>query len=256
MSTPSTSGKVALRLRLPATSANLGPGFDAVAVALDFYLEVDASPGQEFSIIATGRDADRCARLEDNLILEAYKRLLMDHDRPLCHYPSACPTEFHLEWVAARRLPDAWPPLPWRSTSASWDGERIAFSKRPMPSKATRQRRRLLAGRLRCCSLRGKIRTCDAGCRSGRMARHRDASGRTAGHQQSARSAARQLLSCRRVSNLQSVSMLGLAFARAAAICCAWPCATAFTSLTGRPSVRCCRVAAAGGRSRNSGRGP
>jgi homoserine kinase len=83
MSTPSTSGKVALRLRLPATSANLGPGFDAVAVALDFYLEVDASPGQEFSIIATGRDADRCARLEDNLILEAYKRLLMDHDRPV-----------------------------------------------------------------------------------------------------------------------------------------------------------------------------
>ena len=30
------------RLRLPATSANLGPGFDAVAVALDFYLEIEA----------------------------------------------------------------------------------------------------------------------------------------------------------------------------------------------------------------------
>ena len=48
------SGKI--RLRLPATSANLGSGFDAVAVALDFYLEIDAEPAAEFSIAASGRD--------------------------------------------------------------------------------------------------------------------------------------------------------------------------------------------------------
>ena len=72
-----------LRLRLPATSANLGPGFDAVAVALDFYLEIEAEAAQEFSITATGRDADRCAQLEDNLILEAYKELLRSHKRPI-----------------------------------------------------------------------------------------------------------------------------------------------------------------------------
>jgi homoserine kinase len=65
-----------LSLKLPATSANLGPGFDAVAVALDFYLEIDAEPAADFSIEVTGRNADRCARLEDNLIIEAYKRLL------------------------------------------------------------------------------------------------------------------------------------------------------------------------------------
>jgi homoserine kinase len=76
-------GEGPIRLRLPATSANLGPGFDAVAVALDFHLEIDVSPAPEFSIIATGRDADRCARLEDNLIIEAYKRLLTDHGRPV-----------------------------------------------------------------------------------------------------------------------------------------------------------------------------
>jgi homoserine kinase len=70
-----------LRLRLPATSANLGPGFDAVAVALDFYLEIEAEPASEFSIAASGRNADRCARLEDNLILEAYKRLLRANQR-------------------------------------------------------------------------------------------------------------------------------------------------------------------------------
>jgi homoserine kinase len=72
-----------IRLRLPATSANLGPGFAAVAVALDFFLEIEAAAADEFSIAATGRDADRCARLEDNLILEAYKKLLRDHGRPV-----------------------------------------------------------------------------------------------------------------------------------------------------------------------------
>ncbi len=72
-----------IRLRLPATSANLGPGFDAVAVALDFALEIEASAAQEFSITATGRDADRCGRLNDNLILEVYKDLLSVHGRPV-----------------------------------------------------------------------------------------------------------------------------------------------------------------------------
>jgi homoserine kinase len=72
-----------LRLSLPATSANLGPGFDAVAIALDFYLELDATPAAEFSIDATGRNADRCGRLDDNLILETYKGLLVSNDRPI-----------------------------------------------------------------------------------------------------------------------------------------------------------------------------
>jgi homoserine kinase len=72
-----------VRLRLPATSANLGPGFDAVAVALDFFLEIEAEPANNFSITATGRDAARCARLDDNLILEAYKNLLRNHNREI-----------------------------------------------------------------------------------------------------------------------------------------------------------------------------
>jgi homoserine kinase len=71
------------RLRLPATSANLGPGFDAVAVALDFYLELEAEPAAEFSIAAAGRNADRCGRIEDNLILDTYKGILASNDRPI-----------------------------------------------------------------------------------------------------------------------------------------------------------------------------
>lgn len=70
-----------VHLKLPATSANLGPGFDALAVALDFFLEIEAEAAGEFSIAATGRNADRCGQVQDNLILEAYKKLLHDHDR-------------------------------------------------------------------------------------------------------------------------------------------------------------------------------
>lgn len=72
-----------LRLRLPATSANLGPGFDAAAIALDFYLEIEAEAADEFSIAATGLNADRCGRLEDNLVIETYKKMLAAAGRPV-----------------------------------------------------------------------------------------------------------------------------------------------------------------------------
>jgi homoserine kinase len=70
-----------MRLRLPATSANLGAGFDAAAVAFDFYLEIEAEAAGEFSIAATGRNREYIARLENNLILEIYKNLLTANGR-------------------------------------------------------------------------------------------------------------------------------------------------------------------------------
>ena len=74
-------GPSKLRLRLPATSANLGPGFDTAAVALDFYLHIEAEAASKFSIAATGRDAERCARREDNLVVDLYNKLLVENDR-------------------------------------------------------------------------------------------------------------------------------------------------------------------------------
>lgn len=76
----SSSAKT-FRMRLPATSANLGSGFDAVAVALDFFLQVEAATAEEFSIIATGHDSDLCSRLENNLILDIYSRILIGHGK-------------------------------------------------------------------------------------------------------------------------------------------------------------------------------
>jgi homoserine kinase len=65
-----------LRLCLPATSANLGAAFDTAAVALGFHLNVEADNADSFSITATGRNADLCSQLENNLILDTYREVL------------------------------------------------------------------------------------------------------------------------------------------------------------------------------------
>jgi homoserine kinase len=72
-----------LRLALPATSANLGPAFDAAALALDFYIKLDARPANEFSITATGRDREICGRLQNHLILDTYREVLEAAGKPL-----------------------------------------------------------------------------------------------------------------------------------------------------------------------------
>jgi homoserine kinase len=59
-------------LSLPATSANLGPAFDAAALAMNLYLTIDARPAADFSIHATGRDSNICESLENNLVLTTY----------------------------------------------------------------------------------------------------------------------------------------------------------------------------------------
>jgi len=64
------------RISLPATSANLGPAFDAAALAMDFYIKIDARPAKEFSIAATGRDPEICGALENHLILQTYREVL------------------------------------------------------------------------------------------------------------------------------------------------------------------------------------
>jgi len=65
-----------LRLSLPATSANLGPGFDAVGLALSMRLTIEARAATAFQIEATGRDAALCGAVEHNLILDTYRDVL------------------------------------------------------------------------------------------------------------------------------------------------------------------------------------
>jgi homoserine kinase len=80
---PATSNRNRVRLALPATSANLGPAFDAAALAMNFYIRMDARPAREFSIAASGRDREICGQLENNLILKTCTEILESADKPV-----------------------------------------------------------------------------------------------------------------------------------------------------------------------------
>jgi len=55
-------------LRVPASSANLGPGFDALGLALGIYLDCRFEKAGRLCIQARGRDAASISTGEDNLI--------------------------------------------------------------------------------------------------------------------------------------------------------------------------------------------
>lgn len=63
-------------VRVPATAANLGPGFDCLALALDSILEVTLSlEGEGLEVEIEGEGEDLLPRGEDNLIVRAVRRL-------------------------------------------------------------------------------------------------------------------------------------------------------------------------------------
>lgn len=65
-----------LTITLPATSANVGPAFDAAALALSMFLRVRAKPATEFSLAARGLDVEICGQMKDHLVLKTYGDLL------------------------------------------------------------------------------------------------------------------------------------------------------------------------------------
>ena len=67
-------------MTLPATSANLGPGFDAAGLAMSLTLQVEARAAAHASgpdaIEASGLGAEVCGALKGNLILESYRAVM------------------------------------------------------------------------------------------------------------------------------------------------------------------------------------
>jgi homoserine kinase len=59
-----------VQFRVPASTANLGAGFDALSLALDRYLTVTVEKAPALRIEASGTNADRISCGEDNLIYE------------------------------------------------------------------------------------------------------------------------------------------------------------------------------------------
>ena len=64
------------RVRVPATTANIGPGFDCLGLALDLWNEVRFSlEGDRIEVTVEGPDPAGLPRDENNLVARAYLRL-------------------------------------------------------------------------------------------------------------------------------------------------------------------------------------
>lgn len=68
-------------VRVPASSANLGPGFDALGLALQVHLVCRFRPALSLAIRAQGRDAPMISLGEDNLIWQTALRVAADTQR-------------------------------------------------------------------------------------------------------------------------------------------------------------------------------
>jgi homoserine kinase len=71
------------KLRVPASSANLGPAFDALALALGVYLECRFRPADQLAIHVAGRDSASISDGEDNLIWQTAVRIAGDMKRTM-----------------------------------------------------------------------------------------------------------------------------------------------------------------------------
>jgi len=82
-----------VRVRVPATSANLGPGFDAMGLALAHFdeIEVRALGSSEVTVEVSGEGAGELPTGEDHLIVQAIRAALDDVGAPqvglhlMCH---------------------------------------------------------------------------------------------------------------------------------------------------------------------------
>jgi len=70
-------------VRVPASSANLGPGFDALGLAMALYLECRFRPADALSIHVSGRDAELISTGADNLIWQTALRVAADTARQM-----------------------------------------------------------------------------------------------------------------------------------------------------------------------------
>lgn len=68
-----------MRARAPASSANLGPGFDVLALALTLYVEVDVVPAEQLSLRCVGEGTQ--FRCDENHLAARVAKAVCGHDR-------------------------------------------------------------------------------------------------------------------------------------------------------------------------------
>ena len=75
---------------MPATSANLGPGFDVLGLALALYNEVTLQPSSDVSVSIEGEGADHLERDERNVVVRGVRAVHERLGRPFAGIKIAC----------------------------------------------------------------------------------------------------------------------------------------------------------------------
>ena len=102
-----------MHVQVPASSANLGPGFDALGLALALYNEIEAHESDRVTVTIEGEGADQLARNERNVVVRAVRAAYEAAGRPLRGCAIACVNRIPL----ARGL---------GSSAAAWVGGLVA----------------------------------------------------------------------------------------------------------------------------------
>lgn len=77
-------------IKVPATSANLGPGFDTLGLALDLWNETIISSAKEFVAKINGEGAERLASGKNNLIVRTAQKLAERAGKSLPPFRAEC----------------------------------------------------------------------------------------------------------------------------------------------------------------------
>ncbi len=67
-----------LKVIVPASTSNLGPGFDTLGLAVNKYMTIESSPSESFSMVIKGEGSADVPRDETNLVAVGMKAILKD----------------------------------------------------------------------------------------------------------------------------------------------------------------------------------
>jgi len=90
------SGAPFVKVTAPATTANLGPGFDCLGMALDIHNTIELSVADATSVRVTGFGCDALPRDESNLVLRSAARVAQAVGRPVPAWSLVQHNEIHL----------------------------------------------------------------------------------------------------------------------------------------------------------------
>ena len=79
-----------ITIRVPATSANLGPGFDSLGLALDLWNETIITLAIEYTVQINGEGTERLSPGENNMIIQSARVLAEHAGKPLPPFHVDC----------------------------------------------------------------------------------------------------------------------------------------------------------------------